>query len=120
MSEPLEVIAARIARIALVDVRDIGRLGPGPVLTVVRNTISGRVYVGLNTSIPRELSDVMYKAILAHKARIWQGEVIVVRTDPQAVGGHSEVNALNPAVLDRERVLGRKLTEKGSGRLRTP
>ena len=65
--------------------------------------------------IPRELSDTTSKAILAQKARIWQGEVIVVRTDPSAVGGHSKVTALNPAILDREKQLGRKLTEQDLG-----
>ncbi|WP_407156864.1 hypothetical protein [Bradyrhizobium sp. STM 3557] len=108
---PIDVIAARIARIALAEDPKIGRLGPGPVLTVVRDTRSGKIYVGLNTGIPKKVSDVLYKAILAQGARIWQGEVTVVRSDPEAVGGHSEVNALNPAIRDRERLLGRKLTE---------
>jgi len=108
---PIEVIAARIARLALAEHPSIGRLGPGPVLTVVRDTTSGKIYVGLNTGFPKKLSDVLYKAILAQGARVWQSEVNVVRTDPEAVGGHSEVNALNPAILDRQRVLGRKLTE---------
>lgn len=111
MSEPLDVIAARIARIALGQAPSIGRVGPGPVLTVVRDTTSTKIYVGLNTGIPQNISDVLYKSILEQKARIWQGEVIVVRSDPQAVGGHSEVNALNPAIRDREKLLGRKLRE---------
>ena len=115
MTDPLDVVAARIARIAVVQVPDLGRLGPGPVLTVVRDTTSGKIYVGLNTGVPKNVSEVLYKSILAQKARIWQGEVVLVRTDPEAVGGHSEVNALNPAILDRERVLGRKLTEKDLG-----
>jgi len=115
MSDPLDVVAARIARIALAEVPNLGRVGPGPVLTVVRDTTSGKIYVGLNTGVPKNVSDVLYKSILAQKARIWQGEVVLVRTDPEAVGGHSEVNALNPAILDRERVLGRKLTEKDLG-----
>ena len=111
MAEPLDVIAARLAEIALREAPNVGRLGPGPVLTVVREP-GGKIYIGLNTGIPQRLSDVMYKAILARKARSWQGEVIVVKTDPQAVGGHAEVTALSPAIRDRERMLGRKLTEK--------
>jgi hypothetical protein len=114
VAEPLDVIAARFAQVALREAPNVGRLGPGPVLTVVREP-GGKIYIGLNTGIPQKLSDVMYKAILAQKARIWQGEVVVVRTDPQAVGGHAEVNALNPAIRDREKVLGRKLTEKDLG-----
>lgn len=115
MAEPLEVIAARIARIALVNAPDVGRLGPGPVLSVVRDTTTGKIYVGLNTGLPKTMADVLHKSILAHKGRIWQGEVVVVQTGADAIGGHSEVNALNPAVLAREKVLGRKLTEKNLG-----
>lgn len=115
MAEPLEVIAARIARIALVNAPDVGRLGPGPVLSVVRDTTTGKIYVGLNTGLPKTMADVLHKSILAHKGRIWQGEVVVVQTGADAIGGHSEVNALNPAVLAREKVLGRKLTEKDLG-----
>lgn len=115
MADPLDVVAARIARIALGEVPNLGRVGPGPVLTVVRNTETGKIYVGLNTGVPKTVSDALNKAILDQHARIWSGEVVVVRTDPMAVGGHSEVNALNPAILDREKVLGRKLTEKDFG-----
>jgi hypothetical protein len=115
MADPLDVVAARIARLALAEVPSLGRVGPGPVLTVVRNTETGKIYVGLNTGVPKTVSDALNKAILHQHARIWSSEVVVVRTDPTAVGGHSEVNALNPAILDRERVLGRKLTEKDFG-----
>jgi len=115
MADPLDVVAARIARIALTEVPSLGRVGPGPVLTVVRNTQTGKIYVGLNTGVPKQLSDALHKAILDQHGRIWKGEVVVVRTDPQAVGGHSEVNALNPAIRDREKVLGRKLVEKDLG-----
>jgi hypothetical protein len=115
MADPLDVVAARIARIALAEVPGLGRVGPGPVLTVVRNTQTGKIYVGLNTGVPKQLSDALHKAILDQHGRIWKGEVVVVRTDPQAVGGHSEVNALNPAIRDREKVLGRKLVEKDLG-----
>jgi hypothetical protein len=97
------------------EVPGFGRLGPGPVLTVVRNTQTGKIYVGLNTGVPKTVADSLYKAILDQHGRIWAGEVEVVRTDPMAVGGHSEVNALNPAILDRERVLGRKLVEQDYG-----
>lgn len=115
MADPLDVVAARIARLALHEVPGLGRVGPGPVLTVVRNTQTGKIYVGLNTGVPKELSDALYKAILDQQGRIWTGEVVLVRTAADAVGGHSEVNALNPAILDREKVLGRKLAEKDLG-----
>jgi hypothetical protein len=57
MADPLDVVAARIARIALTEVPSLGRVGPGPVLTVVRNTQTGKIYVGLNTGVPKQLSD---------------------------------------------------------------
>lgn len=115
MADPLNVVAARIARLALAEVPGLGRVGPGPVLTVVRNTQTGKIYVGLNTGVPKEVADALSKAIQDQQARILKGEVVVVRTDPKAVGGHSEVNALNPAILDREKVLGRKLVEQDLG-----
>lgn len=113
--DPLEVVTARIARIALVEVPRLGRVGPGPVITVVRNTQTGKIYVGFNTGVPKDLSDALNKAIQDQHARISNGEVIVVRTDPKAVGGHAEVNALNPAIAEREKVLGRKLVEQDLG-----
>ena len=116
MADSLEVVAARIARISLAVVPGLGRVGPGPVLTVVRNTQTGKIYVGLNTGTPEKLADTLYKATLDQHARIWKGEVVVARTDAAARGaGHSEVNALNPAILEREKVLGRKLVEKDLG-----
>ena len=50
MADPLDVVAARIARISLAE--GLGRVGPGPVLTVVRNTQTGKIYVGFNTGVP--------------------------------------------------------------------
>jgi ribosomal protein S5 len=74
MADPLDIVAARIARIALAEVPSLGRVGPGPVLTVVRNTQTGKIHVGLNTGVAKELSDALYKAILDQHARIWKGE----------------------------------------------
>ena len=116
MPDPLDVVAARIARLTLPVLPETGRIGPGPVLTVVRNTATGKLYIGFNEGVPQKLADTLYKATLAQHARIWQGEVVVVRTASDARGaGHSEVNALNPAILDREKVLGRKLVEQDLG-----
>jgi len=98
---PIEVIAARIARLALAEHPSIGRLGPGPVLTVVRDTTSGKIYVGLNTGFPKKLSDVLYKAILAQGARVWQSEVNVVRTDPEAVAALARCPELSPGYRGR-------------------
>jgi hypothetical protein len=113
---PIEVVAARIARLCLAEYKYKKvnyKVGPGPVLTVVRNTITGKIYIGLNDGVPDNVSDALGKAIAEQGKRVWQGETVLVHTDPQAiVGGHSEVNALNPAIRDRQMVLGRTLTEK--------
>lgn len=112
MSEPLEAIAARIARLALVDVPRIGRVGPGPVLAVVRDSTTGRIYVGLNTDVPPAHVNILQNAIQAQANRIARGEVIVVRTEPAARnGGHAEVVALNAAVRAREQASGKTLKE---------
>jgi hypothetical protein len=67
---------------------------------------------GLNTGTPKNVTDVLQKAIAAQRARIAAGEVIVTRSEPMAAaGGHSEVNALNAAVREQEKLLGRKLVE---------
>lgn len=123
MSDPLEVVAARITMLALNELpgkeRERVVSGRQPVITVARDTMSGQLSVGLNKDLSegsKELPDVLYKAILEQKGRIWKGEVTVVRTDPSAAaGGHSEIDALNPLIRAREKVLGRKLTEKDLG-----
>jgi len=65
---PIEVIAARIARLALAEHPSIGRLGPGPVLTVVRDTTSGKIYVGLNTASRKNFL-MYYTKLYWHKAQ---------------------------------------------------
>ena len=112
MPDSLEVVANRIAQLAVRNVRGLGRIGPGPVLTVVRDTTNGKLYVGFNTGVPPKVAQVFKDSIAAQKDRIGNSQVIVVRTDPKAAdGGHSEINALNAAVLAREKALNRKLTE---------
>lgn len=45
--------------------------------------------------------------------RISKGEVKVVHTDKNVIeGGHAEVNALNPAVAEREQLTGHKVTRE--------
>ena len=112
--KPLEAIAQRIAKLALgpAQAKVQGRLGSprGPVLSVARNKQTGKIYVGLNNGIPTDFADAIEKAINKHKARVAAGDLKVVRTDPAAVaGGHSEVKAVNAAVRDHEKSIGRKL-----------
>jgi len=112
MADSLEVVAQRIARIAMKAHPKLGTLGAGPVLTVARDDLDGTISVGLNTGTPAKVADVIRDAIKAQGGRITNGEVVVVRSDSMArEGGHAEVNALNPLILRREKKLGRKLTE---------
>jgi len=116
-SEPLESIAQRIAQLALGPNQTAvqSRLGSprGPVVSVVRNTVTGEIFVGLNTGLPDNPTDVIRTAISAQQGRIAQGEVQIIHTiDP---GTHSEVNAVNSAVASYERRLGRRVTEDDLG-----
>jgi hypothetical protein len=108
--QPLEVVARDVAELILKKYSAKG-IAAGPVLTAVLDEVSGKIYIGLNSGIPAEAADVVKDAIQAQKDRIKAGEVIVVRTDPLAQGGHSETNAVNGAVQAREGLLKRKVTE---------
>jgi len=113
--ESLEVVAQRIARLAI----GIGpesaavnlKGGPGKVISVVRNMTTGQIYVGLNTGTPAKMTTLIADAIDAQKERIAAGHVKLVHTAPGAVGGHAEVNALNSAVAEHGKTLGRAMTE---------
>jgi hypothetical protein len=112
MPDSLETVASRIARLAMRDVPGLGKVGPGPVLSVVRDTETGEIFVGLNTGTPSNVADVLQHSINAQRDRIAGKQVVVVRTDPMArEGGHSEVCALNGAIRAREARLRRKMTE---------
>jgi hypothetical protein len=107
---PLEVVAREVAELVLKNYSDKG-IAAGPVLTAVRDTATGKIYIGLNSGIPPNITDVVAQAIAAQQGRIDRGEVIVLRTDPLAKGGHSEANAVDQAVNAREALLNRKVTE---------
>jgi len=115
MSEMLEVIANRIAQMAMrADkkvAKDIG--GSGPVLAAVRDQVFGnKIYVGLNTKLPTNVVDVLSKAIADQQLRVAKREIVLVRTSDAAKSGqHAEVIALNAAVNAREAIFGTKLTE---------
>jgi hypothetical protein len=115
MADSLEVIAARIFCLAIRDITGFGRVGPSPVLSVVRDTKASKIYVGLNTGSPNQAANVLRQSVAAQKQRIAAGEVIVETTAPMAAdGGHSEVNASNPAIRERKKLTGRKLTSATS------
>ncbi|QDV33752.1 YwqJ-related putative deaminase [Tautonia plasticadhaerens] len=111
MSEPLEAIAGRIVQLTT-SMQKAQGIGTGPVLAVVRNEATGKLYVGLNHSmLPSPLSETIGKAIVGQMQRIAAGQLVVVHSEAWALGGHAEVRALNAAILEREKQLGRKLTE---------
>lgn len=110
--ESLEAVAQRIARLAVGPSSAVVNLegGPDKVVSVVRNIRTGQLYVGLNTGTPANLTKPIETAIEAQKQRIAAGEVKVVHTAANAVGGHAEVNALNRAIQDEQAVLHRAIT----------
>jgi YwqJ-like deaminase len=108
--QPLEVVAREVADVILKNYSGKG-IAAGPVLTAVLDEVTGKIYIGLNSGIPPNVADVVRDAIQAQKDRIAGGEVIVLRTDPLAQGGHSETNAVNQAVRAREDLVKRKVTE---------
>jgi hypothetical protein len=108
--QPLEVVARDVANLILKNYSREG-IAAGPVLTAVLDEVTHKIYIGLNSGIPPQVVDVVRDAIQAQKDRIKAGEVIVLRTDPLAQGGHSEANAVNEAVRAREDLLKRKVTE---------
>lgn len=113
MPDSLETVANRIAQLALREVPKLGRVGPGPVLSVVRDTETNEIFVGLNTGAPANLTDALQNSIRAQKERVAKGEVRVVHSDAKAQdGGHAEVCALNAAIRARQRRLKRALGEK--------
>jgi hypothetical protein len=122
--ESLEVVAQRIAKLAIGEI-SAGRKsmmaevnlegGPGKVISVVRNMKTGEIYVGLNTGTPAKLTALIEDAIEAQKGRIAAGEVTVVHTASDAVGGHAEVNALNTAIAEQNKKLGYAMAEKEIG-----
>lgn len=111
--ESLEVVAQRIANLAIGPHSATVNLkgGPDKVVSVVRNIRTGRLYVGLNIERAGNVADVIAEAIDAQKARIAAGEVTLVHTAANAVGGHAEVNALNEDIPAEEKALGVSLTE---------
>jgi hypothetical protein len=107
---PLEVVAREVADLILKNYAAAG-ISAGPVLTAVRDMVTGKIYIGLNSGIPPAISDVVAQGIAGQLGRVNRGEVIVVRTDPLAKGGHSEANAVNEAVSARQTLLKHKVTE---------
>lgn len=113
--ESLEAVAQRIARLAVGPSSASVNLkgGPDKVVSVVRNSRTGKICVGLNTGTPAEPTRVIDEAINAQKARIRAGKVNVVHTAEDAMGGgHAEVNALDKAIAEEEVALGHAMTEE--------
>jgi hypothetical protein len=108
--EPLEVVAGRIARLALLPRQAIGDYPGGPVLSVVRDDVSGEIFVRLNVGLTRRLTELMNQRLLAHIDAVSRGQITV---DHDIVpGGHAEVIALNDAIAAREAATGRTVTSQ--------
>ena len=108
--ESLEVIAQRIARQAFGPQQDFGDFPLGPVLSVVRDDVSGRTFVALNTGISRQLTDLLNQRLLARIRAISTGQIELIRNI--VPGGHAEVVALNEAIAAREALTQRLVTSQ--------
>src|SRR5581483_10841333 len=111
---PLDVVAERIARLALGPKQASIQSGlpkRGPVVTVVRNKLTGEIFVGLNTGVPDQPTDLIRARIEGHMEDIGKGKVKVVHTDDWP-GSHAEVNALDSAIAAREQEVGHTLTDE--------
>jgi hypothetical protein len=108
LTDVLEVIAQRIARLAFGPQQDFGAFPRGPVLSVVRDDLSGRIFVAINTGIPRQLAELMNQRLLAHIHAISTGQVEIIHDITP--GGHAEVIALNDAITAREAAIHRTVT----------
>ncbi|QIG50415.1 DUF4157 domain-containing protein [Nordella sp. HKS 07] len=98
--ESLEIIAQRLARLALGQHQINQNFPGGPVLSVVRDDVSGRIFVAFNTGISRPLTELMNQRLLAHIQRAGTGQFKIVHDI--VPGGHAEVIALNDAITARE------------------
>lgn len=81
----------------------------GPVLSLVRDTKTGRTFEGLNhPGVPEKLHPVLEKRLEEFRARYPDGKYPHAISDP---GTHSEIYALNDALWTRDPT-GKMLTEK--------
>jgi hypothetical protein len=105
---PLEPIARRIAQLVMGpnQARDAAKHGgkSGPVCSVVRDNQTRKLYVGLNPIEAPRQSALIQERIADQIRRIANGEVVVVHTVKP--GEHSEVYALDQAIVDRQKLPG--------------
>ena len=113
MGDSLETIASRVARLAMRNVPNLGRVGGNsPVVSVVMDTETFEIFVALNQDVPPAMVEALQQSIDAQKQRIALGQVRIVHSDPTAQeGGHSEVCALNAAIRARQARTKRTMTE---------
>jgi predicted DNA-binding ArsR family transcriptional regulator len=114
---PLEPIAQRIAQLARgpnqAAAAPIIEQGAGPVVSVVRDSQTGEIYVGLNMTNVQHESDLIERRIVEQGTRIANHEVHVVHDITP--GEHGEVHALDRAIEARERRIGRNVTDADMG-----
>jgi len=110
--EPLENIANRVAQLVLGPAQNAPgqNFFRGPVVSVVRDNVSGRIFVGLNTGRPGQMTEAVRQGI-ADQVRRLIGGLVVVQTGDDALGGHAEVVAVNSAVRARESATNRQVQE---------
>jgi predicted DNA-binding ArsR family transcriptional regulator len=114
---PLEPIAQRIAQLArgpnqAAAAPKVGQ-GAGPVVSVVRDSQTGEIYVGLNMTDVQHGSDLIERRIQEQAQRVANHEVHVVHDI--APGEHAEVHALDRAIASRQQRTGQAVTDADMG-----
>lgn len=114
---PLEPIAQRIAQLARGPNQAAAapkvKQGAGAVVSVVRDSQTGEIYVGLNMTGVKHGSSLIEKRIQEQAQRIANHEVHLVHDI--APGEHAEVHALDRAIAERQKRTGRPVTNADMG-----
>lgn len=112
---PLQTVAERLAKLAVGPASQRAqpklRSPIGPVVTVVRDSESGQLFVEVfNAGVPENATSTVQAGIDRQQKRVASG----LKGGPHtgAPGTHSEVNALDRAIAAREARIGRAVTEK--------
>ena len=92
-----------------------GTKARGPVLSGVKDSLTGQTYFGQNTGeIPDDLHPLLKNRITAYDTQLKAGQVNAAESDLLRAGEpgtHSEVVALDKAIKAREAVTGRHMQE---------
>ena len=91
----------------------------GPVLSAVKDPLTGKIHYGQNTKgVPEDLHPLLKNRVEAYDAQLKAGKVNASAVDLAKAGEpgtHSEVVALNKAIKAREAAMGRAMKDTELG-----